>query len=107
VSASYAQRTLRRVKADLARQQDRPTTGLGRRTTPERADQPTGDQQRDQDETAARSHDHLTLPDRDRGNQATSPAEATRDADGRTTTTNGDRHLSLVAPDRDHREVER
>jgi hypothetical protein len=35
--------------------------------------------------------------------------EATRDGDGRTTISNGDRHLVLVAPprDRDQREVER
>ncbi len=106
VSASYAQRTLRRVKADLDRQQDTPTTGLGRATTPERADQATTDQQRDQEETAARSHDHLTTPDRD-NRQATGQAEATRDGDGRTTTTSRDRHLALVAPDHDRGEAER
>ena len=36
ISASYAQRTLRRVKADLDRQHDTPTTAPGRATTPER-----------------------------------------------------------------------
>jgi hypothetical protein len=100
VSNSYAQRTLRRVKADLTRQQqEAPTTGLGRTTTPERADQAGSDQQRDQAGMAARSHDHLNLPDRQRGDQATSRSEATSGGDGRTT---GDRRLVLVAPDRDH-----
>ena len=107
VSASYAQRTLRRVKADLARQQDPPTTRLGRAITPDRIDQASSDQQRDQEETAAKSHDHLTLTDPERGDQTTSRPEATRNGDGRTTTSNPDRHLSLVAPHRDHREVER
>jgi hypothetical protein len=108
VSASYAQRTLRRVKADLARQQEAPTTGAGRASAPERTDPPAGDQ-RDQAELAARSHDHLSLPDRQHRDQATDRTEATRDGDGRTTTTNGDRHLTLVAPDRDddRGEVER
>ena len=110
VSASYAQRTLRRVKADLARQHDTPTTRPGRAATPERADQANGDQHRDQAELAARSHDHLTQPDPQRGGQASSRAETTSDGNGRTTTTNPDRHLSLVAPSRDHdhrQEVER
>jgi hypothetical protein len=100
VSASYAQRTLRRVKADL---DGPPTTPAeaARTTGTKRADQTPSDQEREQQEMAARSHDHLTLPD-DNARQATSRAEPTRDADGRTTTTNPDRHLSLVAPQRDH-----
>jgi Protein of unknown function (DUF2637) len=98
VSASYAQRTLRRVKADLDRQPTAPAE-VGRTTSTQRADRTQGEPQREQQETAARSHDHLTLPDRQHRDQATS-----RDEDGRTTTPNGDRHLSLVAParDRDH-----
>jgi hypothetical protein len=109
VSASYAQRTLRRVKADLARQQEAPATKPGRATTPERTDQANGDQHRDQAELAAGSHDHLTLADPEGSDRATSRAEPTRDGDGRTTTTDGSRHLALVAPDRDrdHRGVER
>jgi hypothetical protein len=99
VSASYAQRTLRRVKADLACQQQAPATGAGRAATPERTDPAAGDQ-RDQAELAARSHDHLTLPERQHRDQATDRTETTRDGDGRTTTTNPDRHLTLVAPDR-------
>src|SRR6266498_3703808 len=108
VSASYAQRTLRRVKADLDRQPTTPAEA-GRTTSTGRTDQTRDDQQREQQDTAARLHDHLTLPDRQRRGQATSRDEATRDGDGRTTTTNPDRHLTLVAPDRDqdHREVER
>jgi hypothetical protein len=98
VSASYAQRTLRRVKADLDRQQEAPA-GPGRATTtPERADQPDSDHQRDQQETAVRSHDHLTIPDRN-AEPPIGRTEATSDADGRT---GSDRHLTLVAPDRDH-----
>jgi hypothetical protein len=106
VSASYAQRTLRRVKADLARQHDTSATGPGHATIPGRADQATTDDQaRDQAEVAARAHDHLNRAERERGDQAAGPTEATRDGDGRTTTTNPDRHLTLVAPDRDqHRE---
>jgi Protein of unknown function (DUF2637) len=100
VSASYAQRTLRRVKGDLARQ---PTAaaGAGRTTTPERAGEATSDHQ---EREAAQSPDHPSAPD----HQATSRAEATRDGDGRTTTSR-DRHLALVAPDRgpDRGEAER
>jgi len=108
ISASYAQRTLRRVKADLDRQQDAPATKPGRATTSERTDPAAGDQ-RDQAELAARSHDHLTLPERQHRDQATDRTETTRDGDGRTTTTNPDRHLTLVAPDRqqDRGEAER
>jgi len=108
VSPSYAQRTLRRVKADLDRQQQAPATGAGRVATPERTNPAQGDQH-DQAELAARSHDHLTLPDRQHRDQATDPTETTRDGDGRTTTTNPDRHLTLVAPDRqqDRGEAER
>jgi Protein of unknown function (DUF2637) len=104
VSASYAQRTLRRVKADLARQQQAPATGPGRATIPGRDDQTTtNDQARDQAEVAARAHDHPNRAEPQRGDQAT------RDGDGRTTTPSPDRHLMLVAPDRDqHRgEAER
>ncbi len=100
VSASYAQRTLRRVKADLARQQDTPTTGPGRATTPERTSQATSDHQQpnnDQPPKAERSPDHPT-PDHD-ARQATGRSQATRDGEGRTTS---DRHLALVAPHRDH-----
>src|SRR6266511_1886058 len=108
ISASYAQRTLRRVRADLDRQQQAPATGAGRTVTPERTDPAAGDQ-RDQAELAARSHDHLTLPERQHRDQATDRTETTRDGDGRTTTTNPDRHLTLVAPDRqqDRGEAER
>ncbi len=100
VSASYAQRTLRRVKRDLARRQPA-AAGAGRTTTPERTDEATSDHQ---EREAARSPDHPPAPD----GQATGRAEATRDGDGRTTTS-GDRHLALVAPDRDpdRGEVER
>jgi Protein of unknown function (DUF2637) len=100
ISASYAQRTLRRVKADLDRQPTTPAEAA-RTTGTERADQTPGDLHREQQQMAARSHDHPTLPD-DNARQATGRAEPTRDADGRTTTTNPDRHLSLVAPQRDH-----
>jgi Protein of unknown function (DUF2637) len=99
VSASYAQRTLRRVKAGLDRQQEAPATGAGRAATPERTNPAEGDQ-RDQTELAARSHDHLTLPEREHRDQVTDRTETIRDGDGRTTTTNSDRHLTLVAPDR-------
>ena len=83
VSASYAQRTLRQVKADLAREA---TTagGDGRTTTSdERSDHATGERD---DQHATRSQDD----------------QATRNGDGRTTTT-GDRRLSVVRdqePDR-------
>ncbi len=101
VSASYAQRTLRRVKRDLARRQPA-AAGAGRTTTPQRTDEATSDHQ---ERAAARSPDHPPpAPDR----QATGRDEATRDGDGRTTTS-PDRHLALVAPDRDpdRGEVER
>jgi hypothetical protein len=100
VSASYAQRTLRRVKADLARRPSAPAAGPGRTTTPERADETTSDHH---EREAARSPDPPPAPDP----EATSRDEATRDGDGRTTTTNADRHLALVAPQRDRGEVER
>jgi Protein of unknown function (DUF2637) len=104
VSASYAQRTLRRVKADLARQQDTSATGGSRVTTPERTSEATSDHQQPNNRQvleAERSPDHPT-PDHD-ARQATSRAEATRDGDGRTS---GDRHLALVAPHRDHDQPE-
>jgi Protein of unknown function (DUF2637) len=94
VSNSYAQRTLRRVKADLARQQSSLATGPGRAARPEWADEATSDHHPRRE--AARSHDHPPAPD----HQATSRAEATRDGDGRTTTS-PDQHLALVVPDRD------
>ncbi len=108
VSPSYAQRTLRRVKADLDRQQDAPATRPGHAAAPERTDPAAGDQ-RDQAELAARSHDHLPLPEPEHRDQATDRTETTRDGDGRTTTSNPDRHLTLVAPDRqqDRGEAER
>jgi hypothetical protein len=108
VSASYAQRTLRRVKADLDRQQEAPVTGAGRAATPERTNSAEGDQ-RAQAELAARSHDHPNPPERQHRDQATDRTETASDGDGRTTTTNPDRHLTLVAPDRqqDHGEAER
>ncbi len=107
ISASYAQRTLRRVKADLYRRHDIPTTTPGRAATPERADQGASDPQRDQEEIAARSHDQLTSADPERGDQASGRAEATRDGDGRTSPSNEQRHLTLVARDRDRGQVER
>ena len=100
ISASYAQRTLRRAKADLDRQQQAPATGAGRTTSPQLADEATNDHHQERD--AARSHDHPPASDR----KAASRTEATRNSDGRTTTS-GDRHLALVAPDRDRAEVER
>jgi hypothetical protein len=116
VSASYAQRTLRRVKADLDRQQATPTTAPRRATTLEpvgRVEQATSDHQQPDDRQPSnpeRSPDDPNTPDRE-AREATTRAEATRDGDGdgRTTTTHGDRHLALVAPDRDHDrgEVER
>jgi hypothetical protein len=102
VSPSYAQRTLRQVKADLARQA---TTARDRRTTT------TGGQaisDRDQMD-AARSHDHdrpETTVAGDHDQEATNRLEAAKDGDGRSTTT-GDRHLVLVARDHDRGEVER
>jgi Protein of unknown function (DUF2637) len=88
VSSSYAQRTLRQVKADLARQAT--TAGNGRATTTdERPDQTSGERD---DQQPARSHDdQATTTERD--DQATT--RATRDGNGRTTTT-GDRRLSVV-----------
>jgi hypothetical protein len=105
VSASYAQRTLRRVKADLARRQATPATDPGRTTTAERAEEATSDRDGQQPE-AHRSPDELTISDH-KARQATNRDEATRDDQDRTT--NGDRHLALVAPERDHDrgEVER
>ncbi len=94
VSSSYAQRTLRRVKGDLVRQPSS-AAGAGRTTTPERADEATSDHPQRE---AARSPDHPPTPEHDR--DATRRDEATRDGDGRTTTSR-DRHLALVAPDRD------
>jgi hypothetical protein len=105
ISSSYAQRTLRRVKRDLAPQQAAPAAGAGRAAIPERTDQATSDHQ---EREATRSHDHPTIPEQDREatsrDQAATPGhgrEATSDGDSRTTTS-GDRHLALVAPDRDH-----
>jgi Protein of unknown function (DUF2637) len=107
LSASYAQRTLRQVKADLARQATTTVGGDGRATTTgERADQTSDDRE---DQPAARSHDHdrpTSTVAGDHDHQATSPPEATsrpeagRDGDGRTSI-GGDRHLVLVAPDHD------
>jgi hypothetical protein len=98
VSASYAQRTLRRVKADLDRQQATPAT------TPERVEQATSDHQHRDDRQPSNPErspeDPNTISDRE-AREATTRAEATRDGDGRATTTNGDRHLALVAPHRD------
>jgi hypothetical protein len=99
VSASYAQRTLRQVKADLAREAT--ACPDGRVTADQPADQPTGDRQaatRSQDEpaTATERTDEATIAER--GDQATTTdrgSEATTSGDGRATT-NGDRHLSLV-----------
>ncbi len=99
VSASYAQRTLRRVKRDLAPQQA--AAGTGRATTPERTDQATSDRP---PEAARSPGHHPAVPDRkattrDEETMSDRGREATRDGDGRTTT---DRHLVLVAPDREH-----
>jgi hypothetical protein len=104
VSPSYAQRTLRQVKADLAHQATtRPDV---RATTDQPADQATSDRQpatRPQAEptTAAERADeaNTTTVDghrattTDRGDEATT--RATTNGDGRTTS-NGDRHLSLI-----------
>jgi hypothetical protein len=112
VSASYAQRTLRRVKRDLASHQPATPAVAGRTATPqpERDDRATSDPERQ----AARPPDQPTTPDRDRAatsrDQATTPGhgrqEQVRDGDGRPAS---DRHLALVAPDRhhDHQEAER
>jgi hypothetical protein len=110
VSASYAQRTLRQVKADLAHQATaRPE---GRATTDQPTEQATNDHDRQQ---AARSQDEQTIaPERtdqattaersdqptvpERGDQATTTDrddQATTNGNGRATS-NGDRHLSLV-----------
>jgi hypothetical protein len=99
VSASYAQRTLRQVKADLAHQATTPAEG--RATTDQPADQATSDRQpatRPQDEqtTATERTDEATAAKR--GDQATTTdrgSETTTSGNGRATT-NGDRHLSLV-----------
>ncbi len=103
VSSSYAQRTLRQVKADLAREAI--TSRDGRVTTDQQADQATSDRQpatRSQDgqTTATERADQATTAERgdqatttDRGDEATT--RATTNGDGRATT-DGDRHLSLV-----------
>jgi Protein of unknown function (DUF2637) len=108
ISASYAQRTLRRIKADLARQHDTPTTRRDRTTTPERMAVATSDRPQPHNgkplETE-QSHDHPTTHDQET-REPTARDEVTRSGNGRTTS---DRHLPLVVPqrDRDHREVER
>jgi len=94
VSSSYAQRTLRQVKADLAREAtSRPD---GRATTDQPADQAASDRQ----PTTSSQEDQATATERadeattERGDQATTTDrgdEATTRA-----TTDGDRHLSLV-----------
>jgi Protein of unknown function (DUF2637) len=106
VSSSYAQRTLRQVKADLAREAT--TVRDGRATTDEPANQATSDHSpatRSQDEQATTTEraDEATTTDRgdqatttDRGDEATT--RATTNGNGRTTT-HGDRRLSVV---RDH-----
>jgi hypothetical protein len=106
VSASYAQRTLRRVKADLAHQPL--TSGPGRATTPDRTDQATSEPQRPDDwqPPKAQRSPHQATTSQQQDHQATRDA----DGDGRTTTTTkAERHLALVAPERDQqrREVER
>jgi hypothetical protein len=103
ISASYAQRTLRRVKADLARQQPATNPGPARTSTPDASGDGRATSDHHQEREAARSHDHPPLP----GQQATSRTEATRDGESRTTTTSRDRHLALVAPQRDRGEAER
>jgi len=106
VSASYAQRTLRQVKADLAREAT--TRPDGRATTDQPADRETSDRQQatrshDEQATATERPSQASNPERgdhasatDRGDDAT--RGATTNGDGRTTS-HGDRHLSLV---RDH-----
>jgi hypothetical protein len=103
VSSSYAQRTLRQVKADLAREAT--TSRDGRATTDQPADQATSDRQpatRSQDEQtiATERGDQVTTAERgdqrtttDRGDEATT--KETTNGNSRATT-NGDRHLSLV-----------
>jgi hypothetical protein len=102
VSPSYAQRTLRQVKADLTREATTPAEG--RATTDQPADVAISDRQ-----AATRSQDELTTATEraneataaERGDQATTTdrgGETTTSGNGRATT-NGDRHLSLV---RDH-----
>lgn len=98
ISPRYAQRTLRQVKADLAREATTPR-GDGRTTTiGDHPDQATSDRE---DRDATRSHDDPEVTT-ERSDQATTTT-ATRNGDGRTTTT-GDRRLSLVrkeeGPDR-------
>jgi hypothetical protein len=102
LSASYAQRTLRRVKRDLTPQAVS-GAGTSRATTPERTDQATSDHQ---ERGAARSPDQPPGPEHDRETTSRDEAtndrdgqEAARDSDGRATT---DRRLVLVAPDRQH-----
>jgi hypothetical protein len=95
VSASYAQRTLRQVKADLAR--EAATARDGRTTTDQPADQATSERepatssQDDQATTTERADEATTT---DRGDQATT-ADRGDEATTRATT-DGDRHLSLV-----------
>jgi hypothetical protein len=105
VSPSYAQRTLRQVKADLARQATPARNGRAI-TTGDRADQTSSERE---DQHAVRSHDHdrpTSTVEGDHDRQTTNRPETTSDGDGRTT---ADRHLVLVAPDRHHDqgEVER
>jgi len=97
VSASYAQRTLRQVKADLG--YEATTRPDGRATADQPADRATSDRHaatRSQDEQATTTERADQATTTDRGDDATT--RATTNADGRTTA-NGDRHLSLV---RDH-----
>jgi hypothetical protein len=68
-----------RVKADLARQQEGPATRPGRACSPQRTDQVTSDQQRDRTKVATRLHDGLTVPAQERGDQASSRTEPSRD----------------------------
>jgi hypothetical protein len=103
VSSSYAQRTLRQVKADLAREAT--AAQDGRATTDQPADLATNDRQpatRSQDDQATTTErtDEATTADRgdhatttDRGDEATT--RATTNGNGRATT-DGDRHLSLI-----------
>ncbi len=104
VSSSYAQRTLRQVKADLAREAtSRPD---GRATTDQAADQATSDRQpatssQEDQATATERADEATT---ERGDQATTTDRG--DEATTTATTDGDRHLSLVRdPDSDRGEV--
>jgi hypothetical protein len=95
VSSSYAQRTLRQVKADLAREAT--TARDGRTTTGQRADLATSDRQ-----PATRSQDDQATAT-ERADEATT--RATTNGNGRTTT-DGDRRLSLAhEPEADRGEV--